>query len=74
MPVIAISVGAAPEIITPEVGILASDNSVESHAALLEKLSNTKVRNRFNRDYIRQYAYRFDISQTVNGILTQYGV
>lgn len=74
VPVIAISVGAAPEIITPEVGILASDNSVESHAALLEKLSNTKIRNRFNRDYIRQYAYRFDISQTVNGILTQYGV
>ena len=74
VPVIAISVGAAPEIITQEVGILVSDNSVEQHAALLEELSNVKIRNRFNRDYIRQYAYRFDISQTVNGVLTQYGV
>ena len=74
VPVIAISVGAAPEIISPEVGILASDNSAKQHKSLLEKLSNTAERNRFNRDYIRQYAYRFDISNTVSAILSQYGV
>lgn len=74
VPVIAISVGAAPEIITAKVGILTSDNSVEQHAALLEKLSKEEERKHFNREFIRQYAYRFDISNTVNGVLAQYGV
>lgn len=74
VPVIAISVGAAPEIITPKVGILTSENSVEQHAELLKKLSDSKERQSFNRDYIRKYAYRFDISKTVNDVLTQYGI
>lgn len=74
VPVIAISVGAAPEIITSKVGILTSENSVEQHAELLKKLSDSKERQCFNRDYIRKYAYRFDISKTVNDVLTQYGI
>ena len=74
VPVIAISVGAAPEIITPEVGLLCPDNSVEQHVWLLERMADTEERKRFDREKIRQYSWRFDISHTINGVLAQYGV
>ena len=74
VPVIAISVGAAPEIIIPEVGLLSPDNSVEQHVRLLEIMADKEMRKRFNRDEIRRRAYCFDISHTISGVLTQYGV
>ena len=74
VPVIAISVGAAPEIITPEVGLLSPDNSVEHHVKLLEAMADKETRKRFNRNEIRRRAYCFDISHTIDGVLTQYGV
>lgn len=74
VPTLAISVGAAPEIITKQVGILASDNSAKQHAVILEELSNDVYRTNFDSGFIRDYAFKFDISNTVSGVLKKYGL
>ena len=72
LPIIAIRVGAAKELITSEIGLLSVDNSVEQHSKLIEKMMDTAIRQQFNRKLIQQKAFDYDISITVNKVVNLY--
>lgn len=72
LPIIAIGVGAAREIITPSIGILLEDNSIDKHAEQMMRMLDVDSRSQYNPDTIFSEALKFDISICVEKVLERY--
>lgn len=72
LPIIAIGVGAAQEIITAKVGILTKDDSTEEHAECINHMIDIDYRKHFDKKCICDYAYTYDISNTIKGVISNY--
>lgn len=72
IPVVAINVGAAGELIEPGTGILSDDNSADEHLQIFERLINQKELKKFNPDFIQGIAYKYDISNTIKNVICLY--
>lgn len=72
LPIIAINVGAAKELLNNQIGTILPDNSPEIHAKEIETLcSDQNLRNKMSITSKYQ-STKYDISNTINGVLAIY--
>ena len=72
IPVVAIKVGAAVELIGTGVGLLSDDNSPDGHLCIFERLINKNELKTFDHDLIKKAAYKYDISNTIRNVISVY--